>query len=468
MRKFAIFHRMLVLLIVLSLTVVPVFGLETEEDISVTNGCRSADAKWSMLGSEQLIENCGSAMLYEIQSDTMMYAWNPDVQVHPASLVKIMTALLVIENTSMTDAVTIRQDVLDTVSKNSISANLIADEVMTVEDLMYCMMVASANDAAAVLADHALGSQEAFVDAMNARAEAIGCTATHFVNAHGLHDDEQVSTGRDLVRILQEASKNELFLKFFSAITYDMPQTNKSDARSLVSENYLICKKEMQYYFDSRVTGSRTGTTTARNRNVASIAEKNGLKFICIITDSASYYSPNGYSVLSYGGYPETSDLLNRGFDGFVTAQPLYKDQAIRQVQVSGGESDLVLGVCDDLTAIIASNTDVKTLRFEYSSSVNSLKAPVEKGAIVGNVTLWNGNMCIGSTDLYAMNRVAVNQIAVDDDDSGALAVFGKILLFILALAVAFFAVILCVRWVRIFKITKMKRTHRRSHRRSR
>ena len=137
-------------------------------------------------------------------------------------------------------------------------------------------------------------------------------------------------------------------------------------------------------------------------------------------------------------------------------------------MQVSGGESDLVLGVCDDLTAIIASNTDVKTLRFEYSSSVNSLKAPVEKGAIVGNVTLWNGNVCIGSTDLYAMNRVAVNQVAVDDDDSGALAVFGKIMLFILALAVAFFAVILCVRWVRIFKITKMKRTHRRSHRRSR
>lgn len=468
MIKLTRIRRLLALSIAICLLVIPVFAQEADEDISVINGCYSEDAKWSVLGSDQLVENCGSAMLYELQSDTMMYAWNPDVQVYPASLVKIMTALLVIENTSMTDAVTIRQDVLDTVSQHSISADLIADEVMTVEDLMYCMMVGSANDAAAVLADHALGSQEAFVAAMNDRATEIGCTATHFVNAHGLHDSEQVSTGRDLVRIVKEASKNELFLKFFAATTYDMQQTNKSDARSIISENYLICRKEMQYYFDSRVTGSRTGTTTEGNRNVASIAEKNGLKFICVVTDSASYYAPNGYSVLSYGGYPETSDLLDIGFSGFAITQPLYKDQAIRQVQVSGGESDLVLGVCDDVSAIIADNTDVNTLRFEYSSSVNALKAPIEKGAVVGNVTLWNGNICIGSTDLYAMNRVTENQVVVDGDDSGALAVFGKILLIVLALCVAFFAVIIVIRWIRILRVTKRKRTHRRSHRRSR
>lgn len=467
MRKFASIRRLLILVIALSIAVVPVFAAEGQEDISVTNGCHSVDAKWSILGSDQLIENCGSAMLYELQSDTMMYAWNPDVQVYPASLVKIMTALLVIENTSMTDAVTIRQDVLDTVSKNSISADLIADEVMTVEDLMYCMMVGSANDAAAVLADHALGSQEAFVEKMNERAAQIGCTGTYFVNVHGLHDSQQVTTGRDLVRIVKEASKNELFLKFFGTSAYDMKQTNKSGARSLVSENYLICKKEVQYYFDSRVTGSRTGKTTVGFRNVASIAEKNGLKFICVVTDSESFYAPNGYSVLSYGGYPETSDLLDLGFNDFTTAQPLYKDQAIRQVQVSGGESDLVLGVCDDLMAIVGNETDVNTLRFEYSSSVNSLKAPIEKGAIVGNVTLWNGNICIGSSDLYAMNRVVVNQVDTGDDSGGAMAVVGKVFLVLLAIVVAAFAVILCIRWIRILKITKKKRNQRRNRRRS-
>ena len=465
MKKFVISRRLLALILAMCLMVLPVFAAQGETDISVTNGCHSVDAKWSILGTDQLVENCESAMLYEMDTDTMMYAWNADVQIYPAGLVKLMTALLVVENAAMDDAVTVRQDVLETVDTNSLTADLVADEVLTVRDLMYCMMVGSANDAAAVLAAYTMGSQEAFVEAMNARAKEIGCENTNFVNVHGLHDSQQVTTPRDLLKILREATKNEVFNEFFSATYYTIEETNKSPERKLVTENYLVSKAGgVEYYYDSRVIGSRTGISSNGYRSVASMAEKNGMRFLCLITGSPDYYSPNGYSVLSFGGYPETSSLLTLGYNGFVTAQPLYQDQAIRQVQVSGGESDLVLGVSNSINTVLPSASKLDNIRFEYSQNIQSLQAPIEKGTVVGTVTLWSGSICIGSSELYAMNNVSVQQLP-DSGGNGGWQVLGKVMIVLAVLVVLFLAVLLTMRWIRILKVTRKKQTRNRRRR---
>ena len=110
----------------------------------------------------------------------------------------------------------------------------------TVKDLLYCMMVASGNDAAIILADHVLGSQKAFVAEMNRYVTELGCANTHFTNVHGLHDDKQYTTARDMAKILAKAIQNTLFCEVFGAKEYAMPQTNKSNARRLISQNYLL------------------------------------------------------------------------------------------------------------------------------------------------------------------------------------------------------------------------------------
>ena len=139
MKKIGAICSLLCILLMLVLFPVSVNASVTN-DISVTQGCYSPDAQFSLLGSEELVKNVRSAFIYELNSDTLMYAWNPDKPEEPASLVKLMTALIAIENGNLEDNVTVKQSVLDSLPKGMVSAKLVADEVMTLEDLLYCLL----------------------------------------------------------------------------------------------------------------------------------------------------------------------------------------------------------------------------------------------------------------------------------------------------------------------------------------
>ncbi len=467
MMKNAVLRRILACVILCALLIQPVFATETEDDISIAQGAHSLDARWSVLGGEQLIINCDSAILYELNSDTMMYSWNADAPVYPASLVKIMTALMVVERGTLSDAITVRQDVLDTVDPNVKSLELQADEVLTVEDLLYAVMVYSANDAAAVLADHIAGSQEQFVTDMNSYAQELGCTGTKFVNVNGLHHSDQVSTARDIAKILAHASKNELFMQFYGATYHAIAKTNKHDAtRELSTDNYLLVS-QVERYYDGRIIGSRTGATALGDRCVASVAQEGDMKLLCIIMGAESEYEENGNKVTSYCGFPETSKLLDYGFDGYKPVQLLYQGQSLEQCKVQGGANDVVLGVSGDICTVLPEDCGLEDIRFQFSDGYNQIKAPVEKGQIVGSVTLWNGNVCIGSTELYAMSAVGTGSPTVENDDNSPITA-GKVILIILAVVVLAFGGVVCVRWIRTIRVVKQKRRRRRSHRRSR
>ena len=465
MKKITNVCRLICILLALCFLVFPVQGQESGEDLSVSAGCHSADAKYCVLGAEELIPNIHTAILYEPQTDTMIYAWNPDQEIYPASFVKIMTALVVVENANLSDVVTVRQSVLDSVDDDP---DLVADEVISVEDLLYLMLVGASNDASAVLADFVMGSQSAFVAEMNRYAEELGCTATHFVNAHGLHDATQVSTARDILKIMKKATANEAFNKYFCTAHYTLPATNKSGERQLETSNYLMSQEIIEIHYDSRVLGGRTGADTNGFRSVAALAEKDGMRLISIITGAQSVYDENGYAVRSFGGFPETSKLLDYGYDGLAAVQLLYQDQSLRQYTVTGGESDVVIGAASSISTVLSTSADLSTIRFEYSDSLTSLKAPIEKGSVLGTVTLWNGNLCVGSSELYAMNGVDVYQSQTGDSDKNGLGTVGTVLLILAIAAVAFFGVLIAVRWVRIIKNNNRKRRHRRNHRRSR
>ncbi|MBR4109925.1 MAG: D-alanyl-D-alanine carboxypeptidase [Oscillospiraceae bacterium] len=418
MKKLGLFCLTLCLITALMLQVIPVFAEESGSNNTVLSGAHSLDGQVPFLGSDRLVTNVQSAIVYETKSQTLMYAFNADEQVSPASFVKILTALLVAERANLSDAVVIKEATLNTVADDAVSVDLLPDEVMTVEDLLYCMMVGSGNDAAAVLAEHISGSQSKFVEEMNQYAANLGCTQTNFTNAHGLHDDMQYTTARDMARILAKAMENEIFSKVFGTVYYKVPATNLSEERSLATGNFLMNNESVQIYHDSRVTGGRTAVTSTGYNSIATSAEDNGMQLICIVTGSLSVYKDDGYTVQTFGGYKETSMLLNSGFEGFEAKQVVYAGQSVAQYAVENGTSDVVVGATNSVYTVLPADAGIDSLDYRLVKIADTLTAPVEKGQVLSALEVWYGNICVAHIDLCAMNSVPVNAMQTDGIDS--------------------------------------------------
>lgn len=445
--------------------------LQATNNASAAFGCHTIDAKLPLLGNDPIIENAEAAILYEYSSETLMYTLNADEKVEPASLVKIMTALIAVEDGNLTDAVTVKKTVLDTIPSDAVSIGLVENEVLTVEDLLYCMMVASGNDAAAVVADHIAGSQAQFVERMNLRASELGCTATKFTNVHGLYDASQYTTARDIARILSAALKNESFTNIFNTVSYTVPATNHSDPRKLTSGNFLI-NGEVPIYQDERVTGGRTGVSSSGKRCIAAAAESGDMKYLTVVIGSADIYSEYSYTVKTFGGYKETSQLLDKGTEGFKVSQIVYADQAIEQRTVLNGDAELVLGAKESVFSVLPQTVFLSDLDYRFSNATDTLTAPVRQDDVISVLEIWHENMCIAQVELYAMNSVSTLgqkltlKTATEKPATNWPAGLTVIVITVTAI-IALFVVIRLVGRIRRVSAAKNRRRHMRNRRRS-
>lgn len=469
MKKIVIIFVILSMLVTQGVISVAAEATDTSgENSAITSGYYSVDASTAMLGSDQLVENAKAAFLYEANSETLMYAWNADVQMYPASLVKIVTALIAVEKGNLSDTVTVSESAVSSVPYNAVSADLQAGEQLTLEDLLYCMLTGSANDAAAVIAEFIGGSLNSFVDLMQQWTLNLGCTGTQFMNAHGLHDENQYTTARDVVRILDAAIDNEDFFTIFSTTNYTVDATNMSEPRELTSSNSLLDSTSRLYY-DSRVLAGRTGVTEDGRRCLAAVSENNGMRLISVVMGAESVYQEDGYTAISVGGYIETSDLLDAGFDGYKTSQILYANQALKQCAVADGDSEVVLGPLSAVSTVLPEGATSADLTFRYAD--NLLTAPVEAGQKVSNVQVWYGGMCIAQTDLYAMNSVDVksaeqNTDIVQENNDG----WSQPLTILIVLLLGVVIAIILLRFAAKLKLLAAKyrsKRYRRSRRRS-
>ena len=443
-------------------------GSTDTKEVLITNGCNSIDAANSVLGTDQIVDNVISAFVYETKSDTLMYSLNPDERVSPSSLVKILTALIAVERGNLDEIITVRGELLTEVPHDAVSADLQADEVITLRDLLYCLMVDSANDAAIVIADHIAGSQSAFVVEMNAYAQALGCTNTSFTNVHGLHDENQYTTAKDMARILAVAVKNSDFFTLFSTIHYNVPSTNKSEERMLSSGNFLMNTDDMQIYYDTRVTGGRTATTADGRRSLAISAEHNGMELICVTMGSKDVLRDDGYTITVYGSYKETSALLDAAFNGYKTVQVLFPGQTIKQCSVLNGDSDVILGSKNSAYAVLPADMSITGLSYRFSGA-DQFQAPIEKGQVLSSVQLWSGNVCVAQTDLVSMNSVAVASPTSVQNQHGNSNGIGKVILIVFSAVVV--VVVITVLGIRLYSYFRYKVRHerrRRARRRSR
>ena len=377
------------------------------------NGCKTLQAS-RPLSEEAYTGSANAVILYELNTQTLVYAHNPDVSVNPTGLIKLLTALLTLEEGNLDAVVTVKRSTLNSVAADAVTAGLKAGEEITLKDLLYCVMVSSANDAAAVIAEHLAGSQSAFVDKMNQRAATLGCVNTHFTNVHGLKDERQHSTARDLAIITEEALKNEQFRHFFAVTHYTVPATNSSAERNLVTTNYMM--DPSRTYYDARVTGGKPAAASTTDRSMICTAAIEEAEYLCVVISAKARTS--GGAVTRYTNFDETSKLLTMGFEAYGVQQVLGTEQPFGLYPVSDGENQVVITPDEAVYALLPVPFDASKLYFEDVADEKALHAPLAAGTNVGILRIYYDSVLIGQVNLLSCHGVNPVGMSIQTPDN--------------------------------------------------
>ena len=448
-----------------SLAAAPAKALDGSGDASIQNGCNSIDGQVPSCGSDPALGTALSTMLYEMNTDTIVYSRNPDAQVPPAALVKIMTALVVLDHADISETLTVTESALNTVPKLYQSLSLVPGEQFTVDQMLYAIVVASSHDAAAVLAEHVAGSQSEFVRMMNEKAAELGCTGTHFVNVHGLSEEEQLTTARDVTKMLQAGYSDPRFMEYFGTMSYRIAATEYSDIRRVESSNLLMSYKS-ELYYDKRVIGGRIGIIDDQRRSVAAIAENNKFRYILVVLGAEMTYRPGTDIITQFGNYEEAKQLLRLGFDQSDIYQVLYDGQGLASYSVIDGDSMVLLGPAKEESVVLPKGLSFEDLTMRLGVSNGSITAPLEKGEEVTDIQLWFGNVCIAQSPVVTLNSVrhvgAVRQLENTKVTIDLMKVLGTMLTVVLIIGALLLVTFLVLRSVGLWRKVKLMVRHRR------
>ncbi len=404
MKKYTIIFILLLYLV--AQIPVAAFGISSSE------GCHSLYAEHMLAAGQKYGGSATAAILYERNTQTLVFAHHPDKSINPTGLVKLLTALIVLEEGNLDDVVTVKRSTLNSVGVGAVSAGLKAGEEISLRDLLYCVMISSANDAAAVMAEHVAGSQEAFVHKMNARAATLGCVNTRFTNVHGLKDERQYSTARDLAIILDEALKNQQFAMYFGINSQILAATNMSQSRKLTTTNYMMDPSSK--YYDSRVTGGKPAAATSSDRSMACVAKDGDCEYLVVVISAKAKMSGN--AITRYTNFDEASSLLDMGFERYCIQQVLGTEQPYSMYPVSGGKNHVVVGPDADVYALLPIEFDNNLLRLQDTRREEALIAPLQKGTVVGSLQIYYDSIYIGQVDVLARHDVELLDADIADD----------------------------------------------------
>lgn len=432
MKKLSAVSLLLCLLLVLQLLFVPALatGSDTTEETvpetlpsaegetapvaafgtaTVLSGCRTFNARVPLSASENLLDTAVAALAYERNTGTLVYAHNPDQEVQPGTLTKLVAAIVAIEKGNLEDKVTVNSQSYKSLPAGAKTADpyLKEGEELTVNDLIHLMILTWANDATVTLAEHIGGTQAGFVAMMNEWVEKAGCTNTHFADCHGLGSDNQRTTARDMARIVEAATKNSTFREVFGANNYSVPVTNKTDkTRDLKALNYLKEETYMPDLVYKDVTGGLAHYSATSGASIVCTAERNGMSYTIVVLGAERTFEENGWRVKSYGNYEEAWTLLDYVFDGYKICRLLHDGKSLNQFAVTDGENDVVAMSHASMDAILPINAKYKNLIFKYSMTAGGIKAPVYADEKIGTLQIWYSTSCIAETELYAMSEV--------------------------------------------------------------
>ena len=283
---------------------------------SICSSTAQAAAKWPK-GPDKGSLSSASAIVMELSTGTVLYSKNIHKKHYPASITKIMTSLLTLENSSPSDVVTFTEAEAHGIETGSSSMYCVPGEKFTIEQVLYGIMLQSANEMCLVAADHVAGSVDKFVEMMNQRVAQLGLKDTHFMNPNGLHNDDHYTSAYDMACIAREAWKNPSFQKICGTRTYQVKSTNKRKASEILGGQLLNHHQMINGYETSSryekdyVIGGKTGYTSMAHSTLVTFAEKDGMQLVSVIMkgNSPKQGEPNEYT--------DTTRILDYAFEKF-------------------------------------------------------------------------------------------------------------------------------------------------------
>lgn len=322
-----------------------------------------------------------AAILIDEGSGRILYQKNANMRMSPASLTKIMTALLVIENGNLDKQVHISKRAAET---GESSIWLETGEVLTRRELLYALMLNSANDAAVALAESVDGSVEKFVQRMNTRARQLGLRNTHYRNPHGLEAPDHYTTAYDLAFLTRQAMADPLFKKVVATRTAEIPWAGHPWKRQLFNKNRLL-------YRYSGAIGVKTGYTRIAGNCLVGAAQRGSLRLIVVVLNSSQVYD-------------DAEKLLDYGFDHY-QGYPLKVDKKSLKIKVIGGRSRTLSLIPERDVVVAVAPSERERLSYRVSLP-GSIQAPVKRGALIGSLRILLKGKEIGNINLLASSDI--------------------------------------------------------------
>ena len=338
--------------------------------------------------SDVSIEAEGGIVM-DADTGTSLYSKNAHIPYFPASITKILTALIVIENCDLNETVTFSHNAVYNVESNSSSAGLDVGDTLSVRDCLYAMLLKSANEVANALAEHVAGTTEDFAVLMNQKAASLGCQDSNFANPSGLNNPDHYTSVYDMALIGQAALKNETFVDIDSTLYYDLPVTKRNpDGARIYPGHKMIKKNSAEYY--SGAFGGKTGYTSLAGNTLVTFAKRDGMTLVSVIL--------NGHQT----HYSDTRKLLDFGFQNFQSVVASDYDNTYTSIEndmtIAGLSASNLSGLMLDKTSRVTlpKNTDFSSV----TSSITYDLSDADPADAIAKIQYQLGDRAVGATYL--------------------------------------------------------------------
>lgn len=329
-----------------------------------------------------------SAILIDANSKTVLYEKNGYSKQYPASITKLMTALLAIENLTPTDTITFSHEAIFGIERGSSHIGLDVGEQITVDQALHGLLLMSANEVANGLAEAVSGSIENFANRMTVRAKELGAQNTNFVNPHGLHDSNHYTTAYDMALIASYLAYNDYFLDIMKDTTYQIPGTNKTDEiRYLYQQHSMLNPTKNPKYYRKDVIGGKTGFTDEARHTLVTIARRDDTTLVAVILkgEKATYYDDTA-TLLDYG-FDSYSPLALHSATDTLTTLPLYSVKSGKNYQAG----NCSIGLTEDTSVLVHNSITAKDITTSLSLP-NYVPLGSQVGDEIGKITYLYGS----------------------------------------------------------------------------
>ena len=365
--------------------------------------------------AEELDLYCTNAVLVDANYDEVLFEKNAYDKAYPASMTKVMTALLTLEalekgSLTLDTMVTVSDYAARKDFPDESTANLKSGEQMSVKDMLYCLMLPSANDAAKALAEHLAGSVDAFAQQMNQRAKELGCKNTNFINPHGLHNDNHYTCAYDMALMFMEAMEHDLFLEIIATPSYTAAATNISKERFFFNTNGLISNLYYSGHVYDKCIGGKTGSTDEAGRCLVSSAVDGDKQMVSVIMGSGPV-EVDGKT--RQGQFTESKKLLEYGFTNFRRVTLSRPDEPVDKLSVtlSQDADEVMVKPQGSLTLTLPNSIRESDIQSEITLFSDTVEAPVAEGQVLGSMRLYYEDREFGELDLVAVTAVERSEL---------------------------------------------------------